>query len=248
MFLLVHEGRSTVSAAESPNTECGARRKKRTGCGGAVVDPQREITQQLLVIRTDGDPTAWDRLVPFVYAELRSMAHRQLRREADGHSLTTTALVHEAYLRLANWEGAPSLDRAHFLALAARVMRRVLIDHARQHHAAKREGRHERVPLVSIAEESDNRLLDSDESLRRRPSQDVLAADERAETLIALDEALTRLAALDVRLALVVEYRFFGGLTEEETAAALGITARTVRRDWVKAKGWLLEVLEEHAP
>jgi RNA polymerase sigma factor (sigma-70 family) len=212
------------------------------------MDAQGDITQQLVAIGADGDPTEWDRLVPFVYAELRAMAHRKLRREADGHSLTTTALVHEAYLRLANWEDAPSLDRAHFLALAARVMRRVLIDHARQHHAAKREGAYERVPLVSVTEGFESGLQDSAEPLRCKPYHDPLAsADERAETLIALDDALTRLAALDARLARVVEYRFFGGLTEEETAEALGITARTVRRDWVKAKGWLLEVLEEHS-
>jgi len=212
------------------------------------MEAQGDITEQLVAMRTDGNPKAWDRLVPFVYAELRAMAHRQLRQEADGHSLTTTALVHEAYLRLANWEGAPSLDRAHFLALAARVMRRVLIDHARQHHAAKREGAYQRVPLASVAEGFENGLEDSAEPLRCRPCHDALAAaDERAETLIALDDALMKLAALDVRLARVVECRFFGGLTEEETAAALGVTARTVRRDWVKAKGWLLEVLEEYS-
>src|SRR5262245_32767258 len=222
--------------------------KKRPGCGGITMEGRDESTQQPLALRSDGDSTAWDRLVPFVYAELRAMAHRQLRREADGHSLTTTALVHEAFLRLVNWEEAPSLDRAHFLALVARVMRRVLIDHARQHHAAKREGAYKRVPLAAVLEGLESGPQDSAESLSRKPYHDALAAaDERAEILIALDDALTKLAALDARLARVVEYRFFGGLTEEETAAALGVTARTVRRDWVKAKGWLLEALEEHS-
>src|SRR6478672_9138402 len=106
-----------------------AAEKADTPRGGALMDAQGEI--------------ALDGLVPSVYAELRAMAHRQLRREAEGHTLTTTALVHEAYLRLVGWEHAPSLDRAHFLALAARVMRRVLIDHAREYHAAKREGSYE---------------------------------------------------------------------------------------------------------
>ena len=196
------------------------------------MDAQTESTEQHVAGGTGDDPTAWDGLVPLVYAELRSIAHRQLRREAAGHTLTTTALVHEAYLRLVDCEDAPGLDRAHFFALAARVMRRVLIDHARQHNAAKRDGAHERVPLLS--------LLDADDAS--------LATDERADTLIALDDALTRLAALEERLARVVEYRFFGALTEEETAAALGVTARTIRRDWVKAKGWLLRALEEHSP
>lgn len=207
-----------------------------------------QVTGQLAALRVEGDPAAWDRLVPFVYAELRAMAHRQLRREADGHTLTTTALVHEAYLRLVNWENAPSLDQAHFLALAARVMRRVLIDHARQYHAAKRAGAYERVPLVSVTDALEPGVHHSAGALRQGSYDDALAvADERAETLLALDEALGRLAGLDPRLAQVVEYRFFGGLTEEETAAALGITARTVRRDWVKAKGWLLQVLAEHS-
>ena len=210
------------------------------------MDAQGQIIEQLVAMQSDGDSAALDRLVPVVYAELRAMAHRQLRREADGHTLTTTALVHEAYLRLVEWEGAPSLDRAHLLALAARVMRRVLIDHARQHHAAKRDGAHDRVPLVSVDESFESELQDSAAPPRHAPSGDASdAAGERAATLIALDDALTRLAALDERLARVVEYRFFGGLDEEETAAALGVTARTVRRDWVKAKGWLLEALAE---
>jgi len=183
-----------------------------------------EITQRLGAMRNASDRAAWDRLVPLVYDELRAMAHRQLRRDARGQTLTTTAVVHEAYLRLVDCDEAPSLDRAHFFALAARVMRRLLIDYARRHRAAKRGGEHHRAPY-----------------------DDALAvADERADTLIALDDALSRLAAADERLARVVECRFFGGLTEEETAAALGVTARTVRREWVKAKEWLLRDLGEY--
>jgi RNA polymerase sigma factor (TIGR02999 family) len=179
-------------------------------------------------------PTAWDRLVPLVYTELRAIAHRQLRRERDDHTLNTTALVHEAFLRLADKPGVPWQDEAHFFAIAARVMRQVLIDYARHHGALKRADARSRIGLDLSA--ADERIV------LERESQ---LADNRADVLIGLDDALTRLAALDERLVRVVECRFFGGLTEEETAAALGITARTVRRDWLKAKAWLQRALEE---
>jgi RNA polymerase sigma factor (TIGR02999 family) len=152
-----------------------------------------------------------------VYGELRRIARRQLSREGVGHTLETTALVHEAYLRLVDQSRAQFADRAHFFAVAAQMMRRVLIDHARRFRAQKRGG--------------DLRRVDLDRA--------EVPLEERADTLVALDDALTRLAALSPRLAQVVECRYFGGMTEEETAAALGITDRTVRRDWVKAKGWL---------
>jgi RNA polymerase sigma factor (TIGR02999 family) len=158
------------------------------------------------------------------------MARRQLRRERDSHTLNTTALVHEAYLRLVKQRHAHWLDRAQFFAIAARVMRRILIDYARQHRAAKRGGRDEGVPI---------------DSLDTRDEIQLSEVGERAELLISLDDALTSLAAIDDRLARVVECRFFGGLNEEETAAVLGVTARTVRRDWVKAKAWLREALDE---
>lgn len=186
-------------------------------------------------LRDSGDPAALDRLAPLVYAELRAIAHRQLCRERDGHTLTTTALVHEAYLRLVDQGRARLHDRAHVLALAAHVMRRVLVDYARRHRATKREGWRQRVSLDAVIQMMETGRGDHDALLVR---------DERAWLLTELDEALTRLAALDDRLSRIVECRFFGGLTEEEAGAALGVTARTVRRDWVKAKGWLHRALE----
>jgi RNA polymerase sigma factor (TIGR02999 family) len=154
------------------------------------------------------------------YAELRRIAHRQLRGERTDHTLNTTALVHEAYLRLAectaNW-----IDQSHFFALAAQAMRHILIDYARRHRSVRRGGGCVRVPLEDAT----------------------LTLDDRADLLLAVDEALTRLAALDERRARVVECRFFGGLTEDETAAALGVAVRTVKRDWAKAKAWLYQEL-----
>lgn len=185
------------------------------------------ITQALGALR-DGEPGAMDRLVPLVYEELARIARRQLRREAAGHTLSTTALVHEAWLKLVDQTRVQWTDRAHFFAVAARCMRRVLVDHARRHRAVRRGGTQVRVvPL---------------DALGSTDAVGVTAA-ERADTLIALDEALERLAALDERQAGVVECRFFGGLTEQETAEALGVTARTVARDWVKARGWLHQEL-----
>lgn len=187
-----------------------------------VESGQRDITGLLVAWRA-GDEAAFDRLFPLVYDELRSIAHRQLGRERSDHTLGTTALVHEAYLKLVDQTRARLTDRAHFYAVAARAMRRILVDYARRHRALKRGG-----PAGQIS------LDDSG-----------LPADQRADTLVALDEALTRLADVDPRVSQVVECRFFGGLTEEETAEALAVTARTVRRDWVKAKGWLRRELEE---
>lgn len=160
-----------------------------------------------------------DLLYPVVYDELRRIAHRQLGGERPGHTLCTTALVHEAYLRLADQTGADWTNRARFFALAAVSMRRILIDHARKHRTAKRGGALRRVPLESAD----------------------LPVEERAELLLALDEALTRLAAHDERRCKVVECRFFAGLTEAETAAALGLGLRTVKRDWARARSWLYQ-------
>jgi RNA polymerase sigma factor (TIGR02999 family) len=162
-------------------------------------------------------PRDLDAVFPLVYDELRRIAHSHLRREQSGHTLSTTDLVHEAYVRLADQTGIPVHERSRFFVIAATAMRRVLIEYARLRQAAKRGGGAE---MVSLDEHE-------------------IAADQSSEMLIALDEALTRLAALDARLASVVECRYFGGLTEEETADALQITARTVRRDWTKAKEWL---------
>lgn len=161
-------------------------------------------------------------ILPQVYDELRRLARRQLKGESLGHTLNTTALVHEAWLRLGRNENETWVDHGHFLAIASTAMRRVLVEHARRHHAIKRGGTQQRVPLDDIA---------------------ALAPDERNDLLVALDEALDRLATLDARKARVVECRFFGGLTEEETAESLGIGLRTAKREWAKARSWLYQAL-----
>ena len=180
-------------------------------------DPRdtRHVTDLLLQMRS-GDAHAIDQLFPVVYDELRRLAHAQLRRERPGHTLGTTGLVHETYMRLIDQTRVEWRDRGHFLGIAALAMRRILVDYARRNRAARRGGGSVRFTLEA----------------------DVPAA-ERGEMLLALDEALERLAGLDQRLSRVVEYRYFGGLTEQETADVLGVTRRTVQRDWTKAKGWL---------
>jgi RNA polymerase sigma factor (TIGR02999 family) len=169
-----------------------------------------------------GDQRTIDQLLPLVYAELHELAQRYMRRERPDHTLTTTALVHEAYLRLVDQTRVELADRAHFVGVAAIAMRRILVEHARRRNAERHGGERQRVSLSGIA----------------------LAQDESADAVLELNDALERLAALDPRLVRVVECRYFLGLTEEETAAALGITARTVRRDWIKAKGWLAAALD----
>ena len=191
-------------------------------------EQQQEITEALAVLRR-GAPEAMDQLLPLVYADLRRIAHRQLAAEATGHTLCTTALVHEAYLRLADQTRAQWVDRAQFFAVAARTMRRVLVDYARRHWAKRRGGGAHRRPVT---------LDGADDA-------GALAVAERADELLALDEALERLAAVDERLARVVECRFFAGLTEAEAAEALGVSQRTVARDWLMAKGWLYRELRD---
>jgi len=181
----------------------------------AVTADTRQVTDLLLEIR-GGDPQAMDRLFPLVYEELRRMAHAQLRRERPGHTLGTTGLVHETYVRLVDQTRVEWRDRSHFLLAAAWAMRRILVDYARRNRAARRGGGQVRLTL-----------------------DDDAPAAERGEMLLALDEALERLAALDPRLGRVVECRYFGGLTDQETADTLGVTRRTVQRDWVKARNWL---------
>jgi RNA polymerase sigma factor (TIGR02999 family) len=175
-----------------------------------------------LLLRGRADSGAVEGLLPLVYAELREMADRQLRRESPGHTLSPTALVHEAYIRLVDQTRVQWRGRAHFFAVASQAMRRVLVDHARRHRAARRGGGVRPLALDEVE----------------------IPLQERAEALVALDEALHRLEQLDARMARVVELRFFGGLTEPEAAEVLGVAERTVRRDWVKAKGWLLRELE----
>ena len=188
--------------------------------------PQHAITDALVALRS-GEPDALERLVPLVYDHLSEMAHHHLRLESDGHTLSTTAVVHEAYLRLVDQTRVEWADRSHFFAVAAQAMRRVLVDHARRHFAARRGGPARRVVSLEAfeAEAAD------------------LAPDDRADLLMALDEALGRLALIDARQAAVVELRFFGGLTTEQTAHVLKVTTRTVERDWVKVRGWLYEEL-----
>jgi RNA polymerase sigma factor (TIGR02999 family) len=181
--------------------------------------PAGHTATELLLRAGDGDQDAAARVFPVIYEELRRLARRQLRREAVGHTLSTTALVHEAWLRLIDQTRVRWNERAHFMAIAATAMRRILIDHARSHRSLKRGGRLERVPIDSID----------------------LAMEDRAELLVALDDALARLGECDARQARVVECRFFGGMTEEETAEALGIGLRTAKRDWSKAKSWLYQ-------
>jgi len=187
-------------------------------------DPEA-ITEALGALR-NGAPDAMDRLAPLVYEQLRRIAHRQLRAEPVGHTLSTTALVHEAYLKLVDQTRAEWQDRGHFFAVASGAMRRILVDYARRYRAARRGGGEDGAPVRPIS-------LDNTE----------IPAAERADALVALDEALERLGRLDERQARVVECRFYGGLTEEETAAALGISQRTVAREWVTAKGWLYQEL-----
>ena len=164
-----------------------------------------------------GNKEAEDRLIPLVYAELRRLASHYLRGERSDHTLQPTALVHEAYLRLTRMQEVDWQSRAHFFATAATVMRRILVDHARAQRAEKREGFREAVSLDGA----------------------LVVSTGRSADLIALDEALDRLSKIDARRSRIVELRFFGGLSEEETAQALGISARTVKRDWRVAKAWL---------
>jgi RNA polymerase sigma factor (TIGR02999 family) len=175
-----------------------------------------------------GETDAGDRLFAAVYDELRRVARGKLRSERDGHTLDTSALVHEAYIRLVDQTRTDWTDRAQFFAVASRVMRRILIDYARKRRAAKRGGARVAVTL-GAADGPDSPAL--------------TVADERADTLLAVDDALTRLAFRDTRLAQVVECRFFGGLTDAETGAILGLTERSVQRDWAKAKDWLYQEL-----
>jgi len=176
----------------------------------------KEVTQ-LLIAWGNGDREALDKLVPLVYDELRRIARRYMEREPAGHTLQTTALVNEAYLRLIEQKGMKWQNRAHFFAISAQLMRRILVSMARARHANKRGG--------------DARQVSLDEAL--------VISEERAAELVALDEAMNELAALDPRRSRVVELRYFGGLSVEETAEVLKISPETVMREWKRAKAWL---------
>ena len=183
--------------------------------------PPRAQISQLLQAWTRHDPAARDALVPIVYDELHRLAHHYMRGERAGHTLQTTALVNEAYLRLADVEQLHWTDRAHFFAMAATMMRRILVDHARAHARDKRGGG---VVMTS---------LDAD-----------LAAPARDIDVLALDEALERLAQIDPRQARLVELRYFAGLTIDEAAEALRISPGTLKREWVIARAWLFRELQ----
>jgi len=180
----------------------------------------QQITH-LLLAWGDGDQTALEKLMPLVYEELRRVAARHMRRQGPGHTLQTTALVNEAYVRLIDSSQVRWQNRAHFFAVSAQMMRRILIDFARSRRYLKRGGGVQQVSL--------------DETLAVAP--------ERGSDLLELDEALTRLAALSGRQAQIVELRYFGGLSEEEAAEALKISVRTVQRDWNLARLWLYREL-----
>jgi RNA polymerase sigma-70 factor, ECF subfamily len=187
--------------------------------------PQHELTDLLQAWRS-GDRAALDRLVSLVYAELHRLAHHYIARERPGLTLQTSALVNEAYLRLIDASQVDWRDRAHFFAVAAALMRQVLIQYARLRHSQKRGG----------------------SALRVEFSEAFIPSPERDADLIALDDALNDLARTDPREAKIVEMRFFGGLSEAETAHVLGISDRTVRREWDHAKVWLLRELKRGAP
>lgn len=181
-----------------------------------MTEPSIDVTQ-LLKQLSSGNQDVLAELIPLVYDELRRLAAYHLRQERTNHTLQATALVHEAYLHLVDQRHVDWKNRSHFFGVAAHLMRRILLMHARQHHAAKRGGTAQKISL--------------DEA--------VVYTRERSADLVALDELLTRLAELDPQQARIVELRFFGGLSVEETADLLGISSATVKRDWTMAKAWL---------
>ena len=193
------------------------------GARHAATDPVTRNITHLLKEWSDGDQQALEELTPLVYEELRQQARRYLRKERPNHSLQATALINEAFLRLIDVTDVQWQNRAHFFAIAAKLMRRILVDHARRRDAEKRGG-----PQVCLT--LDERLATASES-----DVDVLA----------IDEALDKLAMIDEQQARVVELRFFSGLTVEETATALGISAKTVKRDWAVARAWLKREIGE---
>ena len=182
-----------------------------------MTEPVRPDVTALLCRWSEGDEKAPEQLMPLVYQELRDLARRYLQRERGDHTLQPTALVHEAYLRMVDQSRVQWQNRAQFFGIAAQLMRRILVDHARAHVAAKRGGQAERISLDDAE----------------------ISPEARATELVELDAALTELATVDVRKSRIVELRFFGGLSIEETAEAMGVNSATVRRDWTVAKTWL---------
>ena len=181
---------------------------------------------QLLIAWSNGDPIALDQLMPLVQRELHRIANYHFRRERPGHTLQSTALVNEVYLKLINQRNVDWQNRAHFFAIAARLMRRILVDHARARQVAKRGGGASKISF----------------------DEGAILSVERSDEIVALDHALANLAALDQRKSQVVELRFFGGLSVDETAKALNISSNTVMRDWSTAKAWLHRELRMEEP
>jgi RNA polymerase sigma-70 factor (ECF subfamily) len=186
------------------------------------VSAQQQVTQ-LLTDWRNGDTTALDKLIPLVEPELHRLAHHYMKREEPGNTLQTTALVNEAYLRFVDKTHPHWQNRPHFFAVAAQLMRRIMVDHARKRHALKRGGEGLKVTLDETA----------------------LVTQERAAELLALDEALENLAAFDPRMCKIVEMRYFGGLTTDEIAQVLKVHPNTVTRDWSAAKAWLYAALSD---
>jgi RNA polymerase sigma-70 factor (ECF subfamily) len=187
---------------------------------GSAAEPAPRDVNSLLRAWSDGDPLALPLLMPIVYGELRRLAHHYMRREQAGHSLQTTALVNEAYLRLVDYKHMQWQNRAHFVAAAAQAMRRILVDHARRHNVKRGAG-------------AEHVSLDAD----------AVMCPDRSDDFVSLDEALSGLAKRAPRKAKVVELRFFGGLSVEETAEVLGVSPITVMREWKSAKAWLYREL-----
>jgi RNA polymerase sigma factor (TIGR02999 family) len=183
-----------------------------------------EEISELLAAWTDGDREAWNELIPIVYDELRQQASRHLRGERDNHTLRTTALVHETYMKLAGQRFANWENRAHFFWLASEIMRRVLVDYARIRKSEKRGGDVDHVPVNSSFD---------------------IAIDNSDINLLELDAAITKLASMDPQQAKVVEVRYFGGCSIEETAQVIGVSVATIKRDWASAKAWLAHELKE---
>ena len=183
--------------------------------------PQQHEITQLLAEWSDGNQSALDELYPLVYEELHKLARRYMSRERKGHTLQTTALINEAYVRLVDQRNVHWANRSHFFAISAQIMRRILIDHARRHAYAKRGGGAQQVSLEEVA---------------------IVAAEKSAE-IIRLDEALKILAKMDPRRCHVVELRYFGGLSNEEIAGVLKVSENTVTRDWNLARAWLHQQL-----
>lgn len=190
--------------------------------GDTLARSSADVTA-LLIRWSGGDATALDALMSLIYEDCLQIAARQLRHERPGHTLDPTALVHELYLRLVNQRHATWENRAQFFSIAGRLMRRILVDHARARHRAKRGGSATLVSLSEASDEPDGR---------------------RTGDVLAIDEALQRLAAVDEDQVRIVELRFFAGLTVEETAFALGRSPRTVKREWRLAKAWLFRELQ----